>query len=463
MPFVSNPMYNDAALGQGFSNLAQMFAPPSGSDLAGYAQARANDANARAADAKTTADQAKASREAEYWQHAADPSSDKQVLDQEGAALGLYHPTDGWVLGARGQDMDLQAKRDTAMLAPVAQGAVRYVPSALADLYKTGPLQAGNIVAQPNETILTPAGQMVKGAYMPSQDQMNAQLEEGLINSGVISPSEKKALAFGNTPITSVRGANGTAVNAYRPDAIGQEPAYPPNKETVTQNDGYGQPVPGTVWSRNQDGSIRLDSRGAPIAIPYQGGPAYAAAQKADQGRAAQSVQSDLVLDTIGQVLGQIRANPNMTTGIGAQLTGGIGGSPAKNVASLLDTVKANIGFDKLQAMRAASPTGGALGQVSDVEEKLLQSTYSSVEQAQSAPQLVQSLERLEQVYYDTINGPGAYAAKLAAEAAAKTAGTQAAPVTGAVARPQTDQDFSALPSGAVFVDPDDGKTYRKP
>jgi len=38
-----------------------------------------------------------------------------------------------------------------------------------------------------------------------------------------------------------------------------------------------------------------------------------------------------------------------------------------------------------------------------------------------------------------------------------------AAAPTGSPARPQTEADFNALPSGALYVDPDDGKTYRKP
>lgn len=29
-------------------------------------------------------------------------------------------------------------------------------------------------------------------------------------------------------------------------------------------------------------------------------------------------------------------------------------------------------------------------------------------------------------------------------------------------ARPQTDADFKALPSGSLYIDPDDGRTYRK-
>ena len=58
-------------------------------------------------------------------------------------------------------------------------------------------------------------------------------------------------------------------------------------------------------------------------------------------------------------------------------------GSSAKNVSALLDTVKANVGFEQLSAMRAASPTGGALGAVSERENALLQSVLGSVEQSQ--------------------------------------------------------------------------------
>lgn len=37
------------------------------------------------------------------------------------------------------------------------------------------------------------------------------------------------------------------------------------------------------------------------------------------------------------------------------------------------------------------------------------------------------------------------------------------APSSGGTARPTSEEDYNALPSGSLFVDPDDGKTYRKP
>jgi hypothetical protein len=85
-----------------------------------------------------------------------------------------------------------------------------------------------------------------------------------------------------------------------------------------------------------------------------------------------------------------------LTTGIMGQMTSGIGGTPAKNLAATLDTVKANMGFDELQEMRDNSPTGGALGQVAVQEIQYLQSVIASLDQAQSSEQLKRNLETIK-------------------------------------------------------------------
>lgn len=79
-------------------------------------------------------------------------------------------------------------------------------------------------------------------------------------------------------------------------------------------------------------------------------------------------------------------------------LLNAIPGTPQYDLAQTLQTIKANIGFDQLQQMRENSPTGGALGQVSDIENRLLQATLGSLEQAQSLPQFVQNLQQLKQI-----------------------------------------------------------------
>jgi hypothetical protein len=82
-------------------------------------------------------------------------------------------------------------------------------------------------------------------------------------------------------------------------------------------------------------------------------------------------------------------------TGLPGQMTKGIGGTPGHNLEQTLATVKANIGFDRLQEMRDNSPTGGALGQVSEMENRLLQAVWGSLEQSQSEDQLISNLEKV--------------------------------------------------------------------
>lgn len=73
-----------------------------------------------------------------------------------------------------------------------------------------------------------------------------------------------------------------------------------------------------------------------------------------------------------------------------------IGGSTeAGTMESFLSTLQANVGFGELQAMREASPTGGALGQVSEREIAFLQALLGDIEQSRSGDILMYNLERL--------------------------------------------------------------------
>lgn len=75
----------------------------------------------------------------------------------------------------------------------------------------------------------------------------------------------------------------------------------------------------------------------------------------------------------------------------------------SKDLAALLETIKSNIGFAELQAMRDSSPTGGALGQVTERELALLQAVVGSLDQAQSREQFTANLDRLERQYQQSM------------------------------------------------------------
>jgi len=86
------------------------------------------------------------------------------------------------------------------------------------------------------------------------------------------------------------------------------------------------------------------------------------------------------------------------TTGVGSYLSI-VPGTPAKELSTVLGTIKARLGFDQLQQMRNASPTGGALGQVSNRELASLEGALSSLDQGLSPDALRQNLRQIRESY----------------------------------------------------------------
>lgn len=86
------------------------------------------------------------------------------------------------------------------------------------------------------------------------------------------------------------------------------------------------------------------------------------------------------------------------TTGFGSYLSV-VPGTSAKELATVIGTIKARLGFDQLQKMRNASPTGGALGQVSNRELASLEGALASLDQGLSADALRQNLKQIKESY----------------------------------------------------------------
>lgn len=85
----------------------------------------------------------------------------------------------------------------------------------------------------------------------------------------------------------------------------------------------------------------------------------------------------------------------NLAAGLGS-LSTAIPGTPARRLAAALDAIKANIGFEELKAMKAASPTGGALGQVTVREIEFLQATMDSLDQGLNPEVLIKNLKNIQ-------------------------------------------------------------------
>ena len=88
-------------------------------------------------------------------------------------------------------------------------------------------------------------------------------------------------------------------------------------------------------------------------------------------------------------------------------VTQSVPGTPAHDVSKRVETLQAIAGFDQLNRMRQESPTGGALGQVSERELKFLQSVIGSLELSQSKGQFLENLARVEAAFNEIVHGGG--------------------------------------------------------
>lgn len=101
----------------------------------------------------------------------------------------------------------------------------------------------------------------------------------------------------------------------------------------------------------------------------------------------------DRTLSNVDELVGRVDM---ITTGLLGEVGKKIPGTPAYDFAADLDTLKSNIAFNELTAMREASKTGGALGQVSDREGQLLESALGALKQGQSVNNLKKNLLKIK-------------------------------------------------------------------
>ena len=119
--------------------------------------------------------------------------------------------------------------------------------------------------------------------------------------------------------------------------------------------------------------------------------------QSKNQGVVEQQVnQNQIAIDKIDSILTRLEDEFISSVGFTSIGLSSIPGTDSYNINKDLDTIKAIIGFSKLQEMRDASKTGGALGQISDRENQLLQSVLGSLDIGQSPEQFKQNLQAIK-------------------------------------------------------------------
>lgn len=184
----------------------------------------------------------------------------------------------------------------------------------------------------------------------------------------------------------------------------------------------------------------KKDAQGNWIIEPTPGGK-MAREIEAEQKAAQTKAENELATADrlVGKIADMKELVKNQTwyspvTGIGRILANIPVESDAADYASLASTLGGNIAFDRLAQMRAESPTGGALGNVTEKELQMLQDTLASVSQSNSKERLLQNLEELDTIYRRVMAKAAAYpnAAKYGFNTQTQNA-APAAPTVGAI------------------------------
>ena len=235
MAIVAN-RFNDPALGQGFSNLAAAFAPPSGSDLSGYATAAAT--------------KQKAAQLAEYYNYAKDPNFDRAQFDRLGVATGTYAPVQGYealdmnnATQRYGYDVNNATQRygyDVNAAASIANNKNTVLGSTISSLYDN--LAPGDVRPAVPANVAGLVGLPAIDAAQGSAKPMSETEVMGAILQGMPQP-DQRAVVTGDIPVETIMGESGPVI-VRRPDAVGKTPYDKPTGATETQNyrtaDGKG-------------------------------------------------------------------------------------------------------------------------------------------------------------------------------------------------------------------------------
>jgi len=187
--------------------------------------------------------------------------------------------------------------------------------------------------------------------------------------------------------------------NIYPPQPTGSAPTKAPSGYRYNAG-GELEPIPGgPADAKNKPNTkapagFRWTDDGNLEAIP--GGPAdeKTRVKYSQDVTAKDSMLSEL--DRLASAASEIKDDQALwrITGLAGKLPN-MPGSAAADVEAKLEVLKSQTAFSTLQAMRNASKTGGALGQVSEKEISLLENNLAALSKAQSPEAYKASLQKI--------------------------------------------------------------------
>lgn len=333
-----------------------------------------------------------------------------QIANPQGPQNVLEMFSRGSQQGQQNQQMAWQGQSRNALIAAAEAANRQDWPTATAEAAKTGDPQvmSGYISmadahkrdAEMNKMLSAPPMAVANGTEPQAQGQFSqatlAKARKALQIGG--RPAAEKVLMEslgGDQPTDDIREYNMAVSQGFK----GTFADYQMMLRRSGRNLDTGAIPPGMQLKETPEGGYYYE--------PIPGSPEALKRTQAQEAEQQELTASGVVVQDIDRALDTIEEFPGRTTGPGGSILKRVPGTRAHNVSALIDTVKANAGFDRLQRMRESSPTGGALGQVSEREIAYLQATIGNLSLSQDDQQLADNLKRVKNAYLDIIHGPG--------------------------------------------------------
>ena len=168
----------------------------------------------------------------------------------------------------------------------------------------------------------------------------------------------------------------------------------------------FGAIPPGYVLKQTEEGTFMEPIPGGPVDIENK-----QKEQKSKESLELEKRSANIVLSSISSLQKMIDKAPwyQPVAGPRRDILPDKLNTAKVNAEEAKKAIVSNIGFDRLQQMRNSSPTGGALGNVSDRELETLQSVLGSISLDQSPDQLKKNLSRLQTIYTSIMKKAEAY------------------------------------------------------
>jgi hypothetical protein len=278
-------------------------------------------------------------------------------------------------------------------------------------LAELSPQQFARLITNPNLTkddvaALSKAYEALKprSQDLGPAEALYAQSKYGTANVARLTPDQAAdVLAFSRLPTIEQQIALGrfefetgrTIPRSGQPPSVAQSQPIIPSQQAQPATDPAPSAAP----------SVPAESSGSPLKkneAPLIQSGALSPKQKQDlELKKPETVGVvEYALDQTRQLSNTARrllANPNLERAFGpiGIVESQIPGTPAANILAELDVLRNQSFVQGLQAMRAASPTGGAVGNVSNAEGQRFENLQAALRQIQTGKQARSELERL--------------------------------------------------------------------